>query len=175
MRRYLFYIPITGFVVLLVVLALGFTLEDAKRLPSVLIDRPFPPFELPSLGTGQLLSEEDLLGEPALVNVWATWCANCLIEHPLLMELKEDVPIFGVNYNDDVEKAKVWLRRYDDPYRFSIVDADGKLAIDLGVYGAPETYVIDAQGTIQYRHVGVVTRSDWEQTLRPILLQLGHQ
>ncbi|MAV27455.1 MAG: DsbE family thiol:disulfide interchange protein [Gammaproteobacteria bacterium] len=172
MHRTLFYVPIVCFVIIMGVLAWAFTLEDASRLPSVLIDRPFPAFELPIVKTGVLVTEQDLKGRPALVNVWATWCANCLIEHPLFMELKDEVPIFGINYNDDTDKAKAWLRRHRDPYQFSIVDIEGKLAIDLGVYGAPETYVIDAEGAIQYRHVGIVSREDWELTLAPLLSRL---
>ena len=138
----------------------------------MLIDRPFPSFEQPTVLSGDLKTEMDLKGQPALVNVWATWCANCLVEHPLFMELKDEVPIFGINYNDDTDKAKQWLRRHQDPYRFSIIDAEGKLAIDLGVYGAPETYVIDAEGTIQYRHVGIVSREDWALTIAPLLERL---
>ncbi|MEM7363502.1 MAG: DsbE family thiol:disulfide interchange protein [Pseudomonadota bacterium] len=175
MNRSLFYIPVAVFIVLVALLAWAFTLEDASKLPSALIDRPFPEFDLPTLRSVELVSEEDLIGQPALVNVWATWCAGCLVEHPLLLELKDEVTIYGINYNDDMVKANAWLTRYEDPYRFNIVDSEGKLAIDLGVYGAPETYVIDARGTIQYRHVGVITRDDWEQTLEPLLAMLEHQ
>lgn len=172
MRRAVFYVPVGCFVLVALLLAWSFTLEDASKLPSVLIDRPFPSFEQPTVLSGDLKTEMDLKGQPALVNVWATWCANCLVEHPLFMELKDEVPIFGINYNDDTDKAKQWLRRHQDPYRFSIIDAEGKLAIDLGVYGAPETYVIDAEGTIQYRHVGIVSREDWALTIAPLLERL---
>ena len=141
-------IPLAVFLVLVGFLGLGFGLKDPHFLPSVLIDKPLPEFELADLHeTGRTRSREDLLGEISLVNVWATWCPNCVVEHPELMRIseEEDLPLYGINYNDQSQKARAWLRRYEDPYRFSVVDDKGTLAIDLGVYGAPETFVVDAE------------------------------
>ena len=168
-------IPLGVFLLLVGVLAVGFRLEDPHLLPSELIDRPFPEFELAELHDPELrLTRDDLVGEVSLVNVWATWCANCVIEHPELMRISKDegIPVIGINYNDDVAKAQAWLRRYKDPYRFVMVDDEGKLGIDLGVYGAPETFVVDANGVIQYRHVGVVTRETFDTVLEPLIQQI---
>ena len=122
----------------------------------------------------RILTVEDLKGEVALVNVWATWCPNCVIEHPVLLRIskEEGVPIFGINYNDENAKAKRWLQRYENPYRFNMVDNEGKLGIDLGVYGAPETFLIDKNGVIQFKHVGAVTPELWRSTLKPLIEQL---
>lgn len=168
-------IPFLVFVVLVAVLAVGFRLEDPHLLPSEMIDRPFPAFSLRSLhDQNRILTERDLVGEVSLVNVWATWCPNCVIEHPELLRIARDegIPVYGINYNDDVGKAIVWLERRDDPYRFNIVDDEGKLGIDLGVYGAPETFVVDASGVIQYKHVGPVTRAVFEEDLLPVIEHL---
>lgn len=168
-------IPLGVFLLLVVILALGFRLEDPHLLPSVLIDRPFPEFELAELhDPSRMITEQDLKGEVALVNVWATWCANCLIEHPELMRIahEEGVPIYGINYNDDPVKARQWLARHGDAYRFTMVDDKGKLGIDLGIYGAPETFLIDANGVIQFKQVGVVSPELWRTTLKPLIEQL---
>ncbi len=165
-------IPLIVFVVLCGFLALGFRLQDPHLLPSVLIDKPFPEFALLDLHDEQRTrTREDLVGQVALVNVWGTWCPNCIVEHPELMRIsrEEDIPIYGVNYNDINEKAIQWLERWDDPYRFSIVDDKGTLAIDLGVYGAPETFVLDATGVIRFRHVGAVTPDVWENDIYPVV------
>jgi cytochrome c biogenesis protein CcmG/thiol:disulfide interchange protein DsbE len=165
-------IPLAVFVALVLVLAVGFRLEDPHFLPSELIDQQFPDFALNELNvSGRVVTREDLIGQVALVNVWATWCPNCLIEHPELMRIsrEEGLPLFGINYNDESVKARKWLVRHNNPFQFNIVDDQGKLGIDLGVYGAPETFVLDANGVIQYRHVGPVTRRVWEETLRPVV------
>ena len=168
-------IPLGVFLLLVVFLGLGFQLRDPHFLPSELIDRPFPEFELVDLHDGSVVrSRGDLVGEILLVNVWATWCPNCVIEHPELVRIaaEEGVPIYGVNYNDDTPKAIAWLQRRKDPYQFSLVDDEGRLAIDLGVYGAPETFVLDEKGVIQYRHVGTVTNEVWRQDLLPVIEHL---
>jgi cytochrome c biogenesis protein CcmG/thiol:disulfide interchange protein DsbE len=168
-------IPLGVFLLLVVILALGFRLDDPHLLPSVLINRPFPEFQLPELHDPErTVTVEDLKGEVALVNVWATWCANCLVEHPELMRIahEEGVPIYGINYNDDPVKARQWLQRHGDAYRLIMVDQDGKLGIDLGIYGAPETFLIDANGVIQFKQVGIVTPELWRQTLKPLIAQL---
>jgi cytochrome c biogenesis protein CcmG/thiol:disulfide interchange protein DsbE len=165
-------IPLAVFVGLVLVLAVGFRLEDPHFLPSELIDQQFPDFALSELNApDRVITHDDLTGQVALVNVWATWCPNCLIEHPELMRIsrEEGLPLYGINYNDESVKARQWLMRHNNPFEFNIVDNQGKLGIDLGVYGAPETFVLDANGVIQYRHVGPVTRRVWEETLRPVV------
>lgn len=168
------FVPLIAFGLMLVVLAAGFFLEDPHKLPSVLIDRPFPEFSLPDLGSGDTLAKADVTGDVMLVNVWATWCPACLVEHPVLLRLakEEGVPIVGVNYNDDPDKARVWLVRHENPYRNVLVDQQGELGIDLGIYGAPETFVVDAEGTIRYKHIGAVTEAVWAETLAPIFATL---
>lgn len=168
-------IPLVVFLALVFFLALGFGLKDPHFLPSVLIDKPLPGFQLVDLHDAEITrSRDDLLGEISLVNVWATWCPNCVVEHPELMRIsqEEGVPLYGVNYNDDSVKARAWLRRYKDPYRFSVVDAMGTLAIDLGVYGAPETFVVDASGVIRFRHVGPINSLIWREQILPVIEHL---
>lgn len=168
-------IPLFAFFALVGLLAIGFTLDDPHHLPSELVDRPFPEFELRELhDENRTVTTRDLKGQVALVNVWGSWCAACVVEHPELMRIsrEENIPVYGINYNDDLTKARRWLQRYDDPYALIIVDDEGKLGIDLGVYGAPETFILDANGVIQYRHVGVVTEEIFNETFRPIIDQL---
>jgi cytochrome c biogenesis protein CcmG/thiol:disulfide interchange protein DsbE len=162
------FIPLVLFVALSLFLFRGLQL-DPTELPSALIDRPLPDFELPALGRDRILKREDVIGEVALFNVWATWCVSCRVEHPYLNQLSEQgVPIFGVNYKDADADALKWLAELGDPYRLSIVDAQGSLGLDLGVYGAPETYLVDADGIIRYRHVGVVDDRVWRDILQPL-------
>ncbi|MBT4162965.1 MAG: DsbE family thiol:disulfide interchange protein [Gammaproteobacteria bacterium] len=170
-----FLIPLGIFLLLVLFLGLGFQLKDPHYLPSVMINKPFPEFELKDLHQPEKIrKKEDLIGEVALVNVWATWCPNCVIEHPELLRISKDesITLFGINYNDETVKAINWLARREDPYRFSIVDDEGKLAIDLGVYGAPETFVIDSLGVIRFRYVGPVTNEVWQQEILPIVEHL---
>jgi cytochrome c biogenesis protein CcmG/thiol:disulfide interchange protein DsbE len=166
------FIPLGLFLVLTVLLLRGLQL-DPQALPSALIDQPFPEFSLPMLGREQVANRQQVTGEVALVNVWATWCVSCRVEHPYLTQLAlEGIPIYGINLKDVDARALAWLVELGDPYRFSIVDAEGSLGLDLGVYGAPETYVIDRQGIIRYRHVGVVNERVWVQVLEPIVREL---
>ena len=162
------FIPLILFVALALFLFRGLQL-DPTELPSALIDKPLPAFELPGLGLDRILKRDDVIGEVALFNVWATWCVSCRVEHPYLNQLAEQgVPIYGVNYKDDDADALKWLSELGDPYRLSIVDAGGSLGLDLGVYGAPETYLVDAEGVIRYRHVGAVDDRVWRDVLGPI-------
>lgn len=172
MRKALLFIPLALFIGLGFFLWKGLYL-DPRELPSALIDRPMPNFDLPSLTEPQRqLSVADLKGEVALVNVWATWCPTCKEEHSFLNQLaQQGVVIYGINYKDEPVKATSWLQRYLNPYREVILDKEGRLGLDLGVYGAPETYVIDAQGTIRYRHVGAVDAKVWKQ-LQVIMQQV---
>ena len=173
-------IPLVVFALLVVVLSIGFKLEDPHFLPSELIDKPFPEFQLRDLhDPDRMITQDDLKGEVSIANVWATWCPNCMIEHPELMRIsrEENIALYGINYNDQSNKAIAWLERNQNPFEFNIVDDKGTLAIDLGVYGAPETFVIDTGGVIQYRHVGALTREIWDREIYPVveLLRAGRQ
>ena len=166
------FIPLALFGVLALLLARGLQL-DPKELPSALIDRPLPAFSLPSLEGGELLTNAAVTGEVSLFNVWATWCITCRAEHPYLERLAAaGVPIYGINYKDDSRAARRWLAELGNPYRANIVDAEGTLGLDLGVYGAPETYLVDADGVVRYRHVGEVNDRIWESTLGPLYREL---
>ena len=153
------------------VLYLGFSLRDPHLLPSALLDQPFPAFELPVLGNaGRRATQADLQGEVRLVNVWATWCPTCLAEHDQLKRIrKTGLSVVGINYKDDSAEAIAWLARHGDPYAFSVVDADGDLGVDLGVYGAPETFLLDAGGVIRFKHVGAVDETIWRDEIAPAI------
>ncbi len=172
MGRLKLFLPLGLFVVLTLFLARGLQL-DPKELPSALIDKPFPEFSLPALADGRQLSRADVIGQPSLFNVWATWCISCRVEHPWLQQLADaGVPIIGVNYKDESDAAREWLVQLGDPYRHNIVDAEGTLGLDLGVYGAPETYLVDSNGVIRYRHVGVIDDRIWAERLEPLFREL---
>ena len=172
MKRVKLFIPLLVFLLLGVFLWRGLSLEP-NAMPSALLGKPFPPFTLPRLEDNtQMLSREHILGKVALVNVWASWCAACKYEHPLFNALAEQgIPIIGINYKDSVDKARVWLQTLGNPYQLNILDQQGTLGIDLGVFGAPETYLIDAQGIIRYKHVGIVDAAVWHNTLQPLYAQ----
>jgi cytochrome c biogenesis protein CcmG/thiol:disulfide interchange protein DsbE len=139
---------------------------DPSELPSALIGKPFPEFSLPAVQDGKPLTRNDLLGKPALVNVWGTWCVACRVEHPVLTKLAEQgVVIYGVNYKDVNADAVKWLSEFHDPYQLNINDEAGSLGLNLGVYGAPETFLIDAKGVIRYKHVGVIDQTVWREKL----------
>lgn len=171
MKRLIFILPLVLFIGLAVAFWVGLQ-RDPSKLPSQLIDRPVPQFNLPGVVPGQPgLASADLAGEPALLNVFASWCVPCRIEHPVLTRLSgEGVPIYGLNFKDDAGAA--WLAEYGNPYRRVGDDRTGRTAIDFGLTGAPETFVIDARGRVRYRHVGAVTPEDWEHTLRPLMEKL---
>ncbi|MCP5131927.1 MAG: DsbE family thiol:disulfide interchange protein [Pseudomonadales bacterium] len=167
------FIPLILFTGMALFLFRGLSL-DPRELPSALIDRPLPDFNLPVLGQERLLQRADLVGEPALLNVWATWCVSCRVEHPYLLQIAASgVPIYGINYKDEDAAAARWLAELGDPYRANIADREGSLGLDLGVYGAPETYLVDAEGVIRYRHVGVVDERVWQTILQPMYQQLS--
>ncbi|MDK1023913.1 MAG: DsbE family thiol:disulfide interchange protein [Gammaproteobacteria bacterium] len=166
------FVPLGVFALLAMLLAAGFGLDDPHHLPSALIGKPMPEFELVDvLNPDRVIRKEDLLGHVSLINVWATWCPNCVVEHPQFLEISRQgsIRVIGVNYHDDIEKAQQWLQKYENPYWVSVADTEGTLGIDLGVYGAPETFVMDAKGYIRYRHVGPVTRNVWLDTLLPVV------
>jgi cytochrome c biogenesis protein CcmG/thiol:disulfide interchange protein DsbE len=167
------FLPLILFGVLAFFLVRGLQL-DPKALPSALIDQPLPEFSLTALGSGEPLDRSAVTGQAALFNVWATWCVSCRVEHPYLTQLAEQgVAIYGINYKDDDAAALKWLKELGDPYITSIADRQGALGLDLGVYGAPETYLVDASGVVRYRHVGVVDERVWTAILAPIYRELG--
>lgn len=169
MKRFKLFIPFAIFIVLSGLLYVGLSL-DPNELPSVLIGKPVPEFSLPDLDNpGKNITPATMKGKPYLLNVWATWCPSCKYEHPYLIKLAEmGVPIYGVNYKDDAEKARKLLQDTGNPYAANIVDEEGSLIMALGVYGAPETFIIDADGIIRYRLVGVVNEEIWKSTMAPI-------
>jgi cytochrome c biogenesis protein CcmG/thiol:disulfide interchange protein DsbE len=172
MRRLLYLIPVVVFGAVGIGLAVGLT-RDPSTLPSALIDRPVPAFELPALDGGDGLSSEDLKGRVSLVNVFASWCVPCRVEHPVLMRLaQEGVPIYGINYKDPPDQAQAWLAELGNPFEKIGVDRNGRVGIEWGVYGVPETFVVDAEGRIRHKHVGPIQARDLEQTLLPILAEL---
>jgi cytochrome c biogenesis protein CcmG/thiol:disulfide interchange protein DsbE len=173
MKRLILLVPFLVFLGMAVFLYKGLFM-DPSELPSALIGKPFPAFALPALNdTQRTVTEADLKGRPALVNVWATWCPSCRHEHPVLNELaKRGVLIHGVNYKDDRSAAQKWLRELHNPYQLNIEDAKGSLGLDLGVYGAPETFFIDAQGIIRHKFVGTIDERIWREQLAPIYQSL---
>ncbi len=176
MNRWSVFVPLGVFVLLVSVFYAGFWLGDPHKLPSALLDREFPEFDLPRLDDPERHVQRDaLLGETTLVNVWATWCPTCRAEHHELLRIAREsgIRIIGINYKDDPAAARRWLAELGDPYEFSIIDRDGRLGIDLGVYGAPETFVVDAGGVIRLKRVGDVNRRVWEGEMRPAMQAMG--
>ncbi len=177
MKRIKLFAPLAIFVALGLLLFKGLSL-DPNEMPSALIDKPLPEFRLPYLQQPQkMVSRADLVGEVALVNVWATWCPSCMAEHPHLMQIaeQEGIPIIGVDYKDERQAALNWLAKWGDPYRLNIFDEKGRLGIDLGVFGAPETYLIDHRGVIRYKHIGVVDDRVWNELLKPLVVKLRRE
>jgi cytochrome c biogenesis protein CcmG/thiol:disulfide interchange protein DsbE len=149
--------------------------KDISQLPSALIDKPVPAFDLPPIeGRRDGLKTADLQGRASLVNVWASWCPPCRAEHPVLMTLARDgVPIYGINYKDRPEDAKRFLDTLGNPFARIGADTTGRVAIDWGVYGYPETFVVDAAGRIRYRHVGPINPGQLDSIIRPVLRKVG--
>ena len=175
MLRYL--IPLVIFIVLAVFLAIGLT-RDPHELKSVLINKPAPAFRVPQLkAADKMISNEDMRGKVWLLNVWASWCVACREEHPYLIEYAKSgvVPIYGLNYKDRREDALATLDELGDPYLASAVDLDGRVGIDFGVYGAPETYVIDQGGTIRFKYVGPMMPDVWKDKILPVVQELNRQ
>lgn len=170
------FLPLAIFILLICVMAVGLKL-DPRALPSPLIGKPAPHFLLKTLDTPHtLLSVNDLKDRVWLLNVWASWCVECVAEHPLLVKFLQDkVAIVGLNYKDTATDAKAWLARHGDPYYASLVDADGKVGLDWGVYGVPETFLIDKQGVVHYKKIGPLTESNINNILLPKILELQTQ
>lgn len=169
-----FIIPLVLFIVMAVFLAIGLKL-DPRDIPSPLINKPAPEFNLPILSeANKNLNKKDLLGQVWLLNVWASWCASCRVEHPVFNELakKNVLSIVGLNYKDEPKAAKQWLAQLGNPYQVSIMDQEGRTGIDYGVYGVPETFVIDKKGIIRYKLTGPVSVDDVQQILLPLIDKL---
>ncbi len=170
-----FILPFVVFVVLSVFLYIGLG-RDPREVPSPLIDKPAPVFSLPLLyDTKKQFTTEDMKGQVWLLNVWASWCGACKDEHPVLMDLstKNIVPVLGLNYKDKREDGLAVLRKSGDPYALTIFDADGKVGFDYGVYGVPETYVIDKQGVIRDKIIGAVTPQNLRDRILPLVAELN--
>lgn len=172
--RLKYLLPLAAFLVLVVFLAVGLN-RDPREVPSPLIDKPAPAFALTLLqDPQQTVRREDLLGKVWLLNVWASWCPACLDEHPVLVQYSRTakVPIYGLNYKDTREKGLAWLQRNGNPYKASLFDSDGRVGLDFGVYGAPETFVIDQKGVIRYKHIGPLTPAIIAERIEPVLARL---
>jgi cytochrome c biogenesis protein CcmG/thiol:disulfide interchange protein DsbE len=167
-------IPLAIFIVLLAFLWVGLG-RDPREVPSPLIGKPAPAFSLSQLHEpSQALSNSDLKGKVWLLNVWASWCVSCREEHPLLMQLAASkiVPIYGLDYKDDPGAGKDWLAQNGNPYTTSIVDRDGRVGIDYGVYGVPETFVVDKAGVIRYKQIGPLSIEALQQKVLPLVKEL---
>jgi len=174
MSRYV--LPLVAVVVLVVFLVVGLKRGDPKALPSPFIGKPAPEFELPTLkDPSATIASEDLQGKPALVNVWATWCVGCRAEHPFLLELaaENSIPVYGINWRDTRAEALRWIEQLGDPYIASGFDGSGRVGIDWGVYGAPETFLVSADGVVLHKHLGPLNRQAWERDFAPLITTGG--
>jgi cytochrome c biogenesis protein CcmG/thiol:disulfide interchange protein DsbE len=173
MNRWLWLLG--GFLVLIAFLGVGLTLNP-REVPSPLINKPAPPFQLPQLHEpDKTFSQKDMAGRVWMLNVWASWCASCRDEHPILVDLAKSgaVPIYGLNYKDKRTDGMAWLQRFGNPYVLSAFDAQGRTGIDYGVYGVPETYVIDKQGVIRYKQIGPVSPQVLKEKILPLIAKLN--
>lgn len=167
-------LPLLFFLIIVLVLWRGMGLHSSQ-VPSPLINKPAPTFRLPTLfDDSKTATNKDFIGHVTLLNVWATWCYTCAQEHEFLSELakKESLFLFGLNYKDDTQAAKQWIDKFGNPYKIIAVDTNGIVAIDFGVYGTPETFVIDKKGIIRYKHTGPLTITIWENELKPLIQKL---
>lgn len=170
-------LPLAVFALLVVFLGRGLVLNPSE-VPSPLIDKPAPEFSLPRLhDAAAQISSRDMAGKVWMLNVWASWCVSCRQEHPLLVDLSRRgiVPIYGLNYKDTREEAIAWLQQLGNPYLASAFDADGRVGMDYGVYGVPETYVIDAQGVIRYKQIGPISVDALQNRILPLIRELQGQ
>jgi cytochrome c biogenesis protein CcmG/thiol:disulfide interchange protein DsbE len=167
-------LPLAAFVLLALLLGVGLKLKP-REVPSPFIDKAAPPFVLPQLlDASRQLSPAELRGQVWVLNVWASWCAPCREEHPLWVAVarEQGITLVGLNYKDDPRNAQEWLRRLGDPYLATAVDRDGRAGIDYGVYGVPETFVIDKTGIVRLKHVGPMTPDVWARDVRPLIERL---
>ena len=169
-----FLLPLLLFLVLVVFLAVGLS-RDPREIPSPLVNKPAPAFSLPVLSDpSRTFKSEEMRGQVWLLNAWASWCAACQDEHPLLLELARSgvVPIYGLDYKDERAAALAWLNELGNPYTLSLSDTDGRVAIDYGVYGVPETFLIDRDGVIRYKHTGPITKEVLQKKIIPLVKEL---
>jgi cytochrome c biogenesis protein CcmG/thiol:disulfide interchange protein DsbE len=166
-------IPLALFVVLIAFLWVGLG-RDPREVPSPLIGKPAPSFALPQIHGDKPLSTAELKGKVWLLNVWASWCVSCRVEHPLLLQLAKAgiVPVYGLDYKDKPDDARAWLAQNGDPYTASIVDRDGRVGIDYGVYGVPETFVIDRSGIVRYKQIGPLSVESLQEKILPLVREL---
>ena len=175
MKALKFAIPLVVFIGLAIFFAVGLT-RDPREVPSPFIDKPAPSFRLEQLHeASRAFAPEDMKGKVWLLNVWASWCVSCRVEHPLLVEMsrKNLVPIVGLNYKDKREDGVAWLTKFGNPYSLSAYDVDGRVGIDYGVYGVPETFVIDKMGVIRYKQIGPITQEALDNTILPLIKKLS--
>lgn len=173
MKRFL--LPLGIFITLVLFLGIGLRLNP-REIPSPFIDKAAPSFKLTQLhDAAKTIAPQDMAGQVWLLNVWASWCVSCRQEHPVLMDLAKQgvVPILGLNYKDTREAGSGWLRQYGNPYQISAFDSDGRVGIDYGVYGVPETFVIDKRGVIRMKHVGPVTQQVIIEKFLPLIKELN--
>jgi cytochrome c biogenesis protein CcmG/thiol:disulfide interchange protein DsbE len=168
-------LPVIIFLALGLLLAVGLKIADHKtEIPSPLIGKRMPDFALPVLGQeDRTISDEDLIGKPFLLNVWASWCPTCRYEHPVITDLAKSgaVRVIGLNYRDEAADAQQWLRRFGNPYEFSLADVSGRTGIDFGVYAAPESFLVDAEGNVVFKQIGAMTYEVIEQEILPRIRQ----
>ena len=175
MKALRYLIPLAVFAALVGFFAVGLT-RDPHEVPSPFIGKPAPAFKLARLHEGdQTFGPEEMRGKVWLLNVWASWCVSCRVEHPLLVDMskKQLVPIVGLDYKDKRDDGLQWLARHGDPYQLSAYDDEGKVGIDYGVYGVPETFVIDKQGIIRYKQIGPITQEALDKTILPLVRKLN--
>ncbi len=174
MKSLRFLLPLGIFVAVLGFLFVGLGLNP-REVPSPLIGKPAPAFALPRLDdAAQTLRRDDLLGKVWMLNVWASWCAPCREEHPLVIDIAQRklLPVYGLNYKDQGPAARNWLANLGDPYTATLVDADGRVGIDYGVYGVPETFIVDKQGVIRFKHTGPLTAEVVRTRIEPLVKEL---
>jgi cytochrome c biogenesis protein CcmG/thiol:disulfide interchange protein DsbE len=174
MKRLWFLIPLFAFIALAIVLAVGLK-RDPREVPSPLIDKPAPKFALARLDdAAKTVRLDDLKGKVFILNVWASWCVACREEHPVLLDFakKRVVPVYGLNYKDTRPDASAWLARFGNPYDASFFDEDGRVGLDFGVYGVPETFIVDGNGVIRMKHIGPITPEVLADKIEPLLKKL---
>jgi cytochrome c biogenesis protein CcmG, thiol:disulfide interchange protein DsbE len=173
-KYWVYLLPLGLFAVMMVFFFFGLGLNP-RLIPSPLIGQAAPAFSLPKLSNpNEIIQQTDFQGEISLLNIWATWCTSCRQEHPVLMKIaaSKEVPIYGLYYKDEPANGVVWLKDYGNPYRENAVDVDGKVGIEWGAYGTPETFLIDQKGIIRHKHVGPISWHDWQTTLLPMINSL---
>lgn len=174
MKKFKTLLPLFAFLVIIFLLGRGLGMHP-NQVPSPLVDKKAPNFSLPNLlNPMKRATERDFLGHVTLFNVWATWCSACADEHEMLVEIakNKNIVVYGLLYKDKPDEARIWLKRNENPYQTIAVDQTGEAAIDWGVYGTPETFVIDKKGMIRYKQIGAITAEIWEQTMLPLIRKL---